>query len=398
MMTSFMHRVRMRSAEAGRFSAGAAATTVAAVFCLSATPLAAQGSLGSLGFGYPVGGVSVRTAGTADAFADFDPLSPRNPAAIGGLQRMVLSAQTEPEYRSLSFNGTQERTTIQRIPLIAVLFPFRRGFALGLSASSFLDRSYSMLTTGTALIEGVPVSTNDRLDIRGAIGDMRAAVGWQINSRFKIGVGGHLYTGENVAVRERKFADTLSFGSVLDSSRVNYFGTALSVGGEVRVLKGLAAVGSYRKGNTFKSRVRDSVRTTADVPDRVGLGLRYDGIAGTTLAVGMEQVKWTNMAALGTGLSTTHDANNLHAGIEVQGPQFRGSPIFLRAGYARNELPFSVSAERVKETRFSTGVGLPIARDAATFDISVQRANRALANSGAKESAWLLGFGLQIRP
>jgi len=52
----------------------------------------------------------------------------------------------------------------------------------------------------------------------------------------------------------------------------------------------------------------------------------------------------------------------------------------------------------VKETRYSTGFALPIARDAATIDFSLQRANRALANSGAKESAWLLGFGVQIRP
>jgi hypothetical protein len=362
------------------------------------TPLAAQGSLGSLGFGYPVGGLSTRAAGTAGAFGDFDPLSPLNPAALGGLQRMVLSAQTEPEYRTLTLNGVNERTTIQRIPLIAVLFPFRGGLALGLSASSFLDRSYSMITTGSAMIEGVPVPTNDRLDIRGAIGDMRAAVGWQINPRFKVGLGGHVFTGENVAVRERTFADTLLFGSVLDSSRVNYFGTALSVGGEVRIVKGLSAIGSYRTGNSLKSRIRDSVRTTAEVPDRIGAALRYDGITGATFSLGIEQVKWSSMASLGSGLTTAQDANNVRGGVEVQGPQFRGSPIFLRAGFARNELPFSVSAERVKETRYSTGFALPIARDAATIDFSLQRANRALANTGAKESAWLLGFGVQIRP
>ena len=392
-----MHRVL--SHRVGRI-AGTSRTAMAVAGLLvgASAPLAAQGSLGSLGFGYPVGGLSTRAAGTAGAFGEFDALSPLNPGALGGLPRLVLSAQTEPEYRKLSLNGVNESTTIQRVPLIAVLFPFRGGLALGLSASSFLDRSYSMITTGSAMIEGVSVPTNDRLNIRGAIGDMRAAVGWQINSRFKIGVGGHLITGENVAVRERTFADTLTFGSVVDSSRVNYFGTALSVGGEVRLVKGLSAIGSYRTGNSLKSRIRDSVRTTAEVPDRIGAALRYDGITGATFALGIEQVKWSSMASLGSNLTTAQDANNVRAGVEVQGPQFRGAPIFLRAGYARNELPFSVSAERVKETRYSTGFALPIARDAATIDFSLQRANRALANSGAKESAWLLGFGVQIRP
>lgn len=365
----------------------------------ASAPLGAQGSLGSLGFGYPVGGMSTRAAGTAGAFGDFDALSPLNPASIGGLERIVLGVQAEPEYRSLRLaNGTNERTTIQRIPLLAVLFPFRSGLALGLSASSFLDRSYSLLTTGSAILDGESVATNDRLDIRGGIGEMRAAVGWQINSRFKVGVGGHLFTGENIAVRSRIFADTLLFGSVLDSSRVTYFGTGLSIGGEARLLPGLAVVGSYRVGQSLDARIRDTVRTTAHVPDRLGAALRYDGIAGSTFSLGIEQVNWSKMAALGTGLTTAHDALNVRAGIEVQGPQFRGVPISLRGGYARNELPFSVTSDPVKETRYSAGIGLPVARDAASLDLSLQRANRVLGSANVKESAWLFGIGLQIRP
>ncbi|WP_337170851.1 hypothetical protein [Gemmatimonas aurantiaca] len=365
----------------------------------ASAPLGAQGSLGSLGFGYPVGGMSTRAAGTAGAFGDFDALSPLNPASIGGLERIVMGVQAEPEYRSLRLaNGTNERTTIQRIPLLAVLFPFRSGLALGLSASSFLDRSYSLLTTGSAILDGESVATNDRLDIRGGIGEMRAAVGWQINPRFKVGVGGHLFTGENIAVRSRIFADTLLFGSVLDSSRVTYFGTGLSIGGEVRLLPGLAVVGSYRVGQSLDARIRDTVRTTAHVPDRLGAALRYDGIAGSTFSLGIEQVNWSKMAALGTGLTTAHDALNVRAGIEVQGPQFRGVPISFRGGYARNELPFSVTSDPVKETRYSAGIGLPVARDAASLDLSLQRANRVLGSANVKESAWLFGIGLQIRP
>lgn len=358
----------------------------------------AQGSLSTLGFGYPVGGLSIRAGGTAGAFGEFDAITPHNPASLGGLPRVVVSVQAEPEYRTLRLSGTSERTTSQRIPLIAVGFPVRRGIAFGVSASSFLDRSYTLRTTGSAIIEGNTLITNDVLDVRGAIGDLRAAVGWQVNDRVRVGLGGHLFTGDNLVARERTFNDTLAFGSVLDSSRVEYFGTAFSVGGEARLLKNVVGTLSYRLGNGLDARVRDTVRTSANVPDRAALSLRYDGIRGSVFAVSIEQVSWSKMQGLGSTLTRASDATNWSAGTEVAGPRFRGLPTLVRAGFAQNTLPFSVTAQQVKESRWSTGFGLPIAGEGATLDLSLQRATRALSGAGAKESSWLIGVGLQVRP
>jgi hypothetical protein len=240
--------------------------------------------------------------------------------------------------------------------------------------------------------------TNEQLIMRGSIGDIRTAIGWQIGNWARVGVGGHIFTGENTAVRERTFADTLQFGSTLDSSRVTYFGTALSLGGEVRLFKGMAAAASYRAGNSFEARIRDTTRASGSVPARLGGTLRYDGIPGSTFAVGFEQVKWSDMRGMASSRTTASDALNYYGGAEVAGPRMRGVPVLVRVGYARNELPFSASAARVNETRFSGGLGLPIAREAASLDFSIQRANRALAGTATKESAWLLGIGLQIRP
>jgi hypothetical protein len=279
-----------------------------------------------------------------------------------------------------------------------LIFPARRGFAASVSASTFLDRSYSTVTTGSVTIDGASVATNDRSDVRGSIGDLRAGLGWRINDRFKVGVGGHLFTGDNMVARLRTFADTLALGSVEDSSRVTYYGMAVSVGGEVQVVKGLAVQGSYRSGGTLDSRIRDTVRTQGSVPDRAGLSLRYDGIAGSIFAIGVEKLAWSQMKGLGSDLVQAHDATNIKAGAEVAGPRMRGYPMLLRVGYAKNELPFGVNNLTVKESRFTGGVGLPVAREFASIDFSIQRANRTLAGGGAKESAWLLGFGLQIRP
>ena len=386
-----MIRIRLRSF----FSLATLAllATVAAVSTASA-----QSSIGMQGFGYPVGGGSVRTNGTGGAFAEFDALTPTNPAALGGLSRTVIAAQAEPELRTLTGNGVSAKSNLQRVPLIMLILPARHGVAMGLSATTFLDRTFSTATTGSALIDGISIPTSDQTEVRGAINDLRAGAGWQISPRFRVGAAGHLYTGGNEATRERRFADTLRLGGVLDSSRVAYFGTALSVGGEATLGKGFTALASYRRGNEINARVRDTIISKATVPTRTGAALRYDGIVGSVFAVGVEQISWSQMASLGSGTATTTDAVNWHAGAEVAGPRLRGLPMLVRAGYARNELPFGIPGQTARENRLSAGLGLPVAGEDATLDLSVQRASRTMSGSGFKESAWLLGIGIQIRP
>jgi len=126
--------------------------------------------------------------------------------------------------------------------------------------------------------------------------------------------------------------------------------------------------------------------------------LRYDGVAGATFAAGIEKQSWSRMIGLGSSQVQAHDATNYHAGAELVGPKLRGLPTLVRVGYANNQLPFGVDGKMVAESRVTGGVGIPVARDFATLDLSLQRANRTLSGGGAKESAWLLGVGIQIRP
>lgn len=384
-------------AYAASWSAGTLCAWAVLAF-VSASPLAAQGTLSGLGFGYPVGGLSTRATATGGAFGEFDAISPRNPAALGGLTRTLITVQTEPEFRTVTFGSVKERTTAERIPLLLVAFPMRHRTAVAFSGTTFLDRSYSTSTVGNVNIDGTALPTTDQTDVRGSIADLRAGLGWRINDRLSVGVGGHLFTGDNLVVASRLFADTTSLGSVLDSSRVTYFGTAISVGTEVELGKGLAASASYRSGGSLESRITDTVRSRGNVPNRLGAGLRYAGLGGSIFAVGIETQQWTRMQGLGSALVQAHDVTNWHAGGEVQGPHFLGSTLLVRAGFARNTLPFGVSNRSIRESRVTGGLGLPLAQNFATLDFSVQRAMRTLGGGGAKESAWLLGVGIQIRP
>jgi hypothetical protein len=358
----------------------------------------AQGGLSVLGFGYPVGGTSTRAAATGGSFGEFDALSPMNPASLGAVERTVITVQTEPEFRTLRLGGTKEYSSAQRVPLLNLVFPVGHGVAVGVSGTTFLDRSYTTITTDNLVIDGASAVSTDRTDVRGSIGDMRAAVGWHVNSRFSVGLGGHLFTGNNLVAVSRTFADTLKFGNVNDTSSVVYFGTGLSVGGEWRVSKGFAATLSYRRGGGIESRVRDTIRTKANIPDRVGFGVRYDGIPGSVFAFSINQQDWSRMRALGSTAVQPRSATDWNVGAEVSGPRMRGAASMVRAGFAHNALPFGLSGSVVNETRFTAGLGLPLSREAAVLDLSVQRANRTLVTGSAKESAWMLGIGMQIRP
>jgi hypothetical protein len=162
-------------------------------------------------------------------------------------------------------------------------------------------------------------------------------------------------------------------------------------------VKGLSAAASYRKGFSLDSRVSDTVRSRANVPDRVGASLRYDGVPGSIFAIGIEQQNWSRMQSLGSSSVQAHDATNWHVGAETGGPQVLGTTVQVRVGYARNTLPFGTNGQSVNESRIGGGFGLPLARDFASLDFSVQRALRTMSGGG-KENAWLLGLGLQIRP
>ena len=374
----------------------ALAAALAAV--LAGSPLAAQGTLSTQGLGYPVGGTSVRASGTAGSFGEFDLLSPINPASLGALTRTVITAQTEPEYRTVKVGGSSNGSTAQRVPLVMVAIPLRSGVGLGLSATTFLDRSYSTTTRGEVVIDSVTLFTSDVTDVRASIADIRFAAAWQRSNRFSLGFGLHLFTGDDQATRLRTFTDSTRFGGAIDSSKMVYFGTALSTGAEWRIKKGLAAQISYRIGFGMKTRLADSVFSEANVPNRLGLGVRFDGIPGSIFAIGVDHQDWTRMQSLGSSLVTARDATNWHIGGETEGPMLRGLPMLVRAGFARNALPFGVEGKWVSESRYSTGLGVPVAREQASIDLSVQWANRSLAGGGAKETAWLIGVGVQIRP
>lgn len=367
-------------------------------FALAGVPtvLAAQGALSAQGFGYPTGGLSARSLGTAGATAEFDLLSMRNPAAISDLISAVVSVQGEPEVRTVRVGDVSETSRLQRVPLVAAGLRVKK-VALLVSGSTLLDRTFATRSTGTATIDGRTVSTTDDLESRGALTELRLGAGWNWKA-VRLGAAAIAVTGDYSVVRGRSFDDALGLGAVRDSGNIGFQGVGASVGVNWRPMSDVLVGASWRVGGGLDAVRRDTAVRSANVPGRLGVGLLFDGVDGLILAASAERVQWTNMNGLGSEDATARDATNWSVGAEFASGTIRRFPVFWRVGYGQRELPFLLRNEPVSERALHGGVGIPLAGEAAVVDFALQRSQRRLVSNLAQEDAWSLTAGLTIRP
>ena len=72
---------------------------------------------------------------------------------------------------------------------------------------------------------------------------------------------------------------------------------------------------SARKGATIEARAGDSVVSEADVPDRIGAGVSYEGIPGTSISVHVSRDMWSSLNGLGSSAATAVDTWEAGGGI-----------------------------------------------------------------------------------
>ncbi len=365
------------------------------------TPVAAraQGNLSGVGLGYPEGELSTAALGMGGGLAEFDPLSPVNPAALTGLSSVSIHVQYDPEYRTVSVGSVSEHSTTSRFPIIEVTAPINSRITVALSAASFLDRTWSTSTTAPVQVGDTTLQSTATFRSDGGITDVRLAAGWQPTSWLRVGLGLHELTGEDRVTLTRTFADT----SVVKASAFNQFtvygftGFAGSLGVELQPVPAFGFAASYRAGGTLRARLADTLKNKANVPPRIGAALRFNGVPGLTVAARADWEGWSQVDGFGTSV-TGHDALEIGGGVDLAGPRMSANrPLFLRAGARVRDLPFLANGSVVHETDFSGGLGVPVAGPHGLIDVAVQHASRT-APIGVGETAWTISVGLTVRP
>ncbi len=371
---------------------------VAAIAMLGATTAFAQGSTSLQGLGYPPGGLSTRAQGTAGALGETDARSPINPAALARRPDAQVFAQYDPEFRSVTTGGKTSSTTTPRLPNVGGILPLSPRLVVGLTASTYLDRTWQTSAARSQTFGADTASWTESLKSEGAITDVRIAAGYAVSKWLRVGVGFHTFPGSLRLTSNELFSDTTRYQDVTQVTTVAFSGKAVSGGFEADVLPSITISMSGEKGGTAQMFANDSLLTTAHVPDRYSGSVIFSGIPGTLVAVRASHQRWSELSPLTIAHTGAVDANDVSAGLESSGPRFGGGfPLLLRLGVRRRTLPFEVGTSPVQETSFGGGLGIPITLDRVTVDVSLLHSSRT-GVAGVNEHAYNLSFGLQVRP
>ena len=371
-----------------------ARTLAALAITLVPAAVRAQGTLSTQGLGFPPGQLSTAARSMGGSIGEVDPFSPLNPAAVGMITSAIVMMQAEPEYRKVQVGSVSQRTSVSRFPLFQGGLPLGSRWAVGVAASTLLDRTWETTTRDSQFVPDAIRSTVEERS-EGSIADLRLALAFSPAAWFKVGVAGHAYSGRDQIRTIRTFDDSLRFAADTQGTVLSFGGNAVSVGA-VALKARVGALGvSYRMGSGISTEINGATVSTATVPDRIGVSAVYLGIRGASLALRASKDKWSSLQGMRSDLNI-HEGWDMGVGADVNGPNLGSSSIALRGGARWRTLPFSLDANPVKETTFSGGFALPIARNRVELAMGAMRASRT--GTGATETGWTLSTGFSIRP
>jgi len=361
-----------------------------------ASAVPAQGTLSTQGLGFPPGQLSTHARTMGGAIGEADSQSPLNPAAIGFMIGAIVMMQAEPEYRELHVGDRTQRTSVARFPLFHGGLQLGSRWAVSLSASTLLDRTWQTTTRDSQEINGENIRHTRTQRSDGSINDLRLAVAFAPKPWLRIGVGGHALSGRDQIGTTFAFDDTVRFVTDVQSSSVSFGGNAISIGAQTLFARKASVGVSYRKGGGISAYEGSRTVGSGSAPDHYGVSLIYLGITGTTLAVRAARDEWSNLDGLAPTLNI-HEGWDVGVGADVTGPTYGARPVSLRVGGRWRTLPFSASSAPVRERTVSGGFGFPMARGAVQLNLGVLRAWRS-NGADTSEDGWTISTGFAVRP
>jgi hypothetical protein len=323
-----------------------------------------------------------------------------NPAALATSSDPRMFLQYEPEFRRLSRGDAVSNTLTARFSLASASVPFASRGSIGVSVATFLDRSSVTTFSTQREVAGQTVTVDETTRVLGAINDVRLGFGYALSPKIQFGAAGHAFVGQNRVFFTQGFPDTLKFTTVSQVSTLSYTGFGASAGILARPSRNFGIGISARKGFGIEAKSGDSTVSEADIPDRIGAGISYEGIPGSSISLSVSRELWSSMNGLGSENATAVDTWEGGLGVEAVGPRVMQRQTILRLGGRYRTLPYLAAGAEVTEIAFGGGLGAQFFRNRASFDMSFERASRKPDGSAVdvSERAYIFSFGLRVRP
>ena len=374
----------------------------ALIVLLGVTPavLGAQSSqFGVRGLGFPGRSLGTHAIASGGAFGLFDSESSQNPAALTGAASLTSIFTISQGFRSQENPAGSASTRDTRFPQLMVVGPVRQATAaLGVSYSNYTNRDFTLASSSTVDIRGVPVGVTDTLSSRGGLNDLRLAGAYRIRERWTVGVGFHVITGNNRLESRRSFDDP-GFVASAQQAEISYAGVGISAG-VIRQFGPRFAVAAMARTDGHLNVDRDSARvSTVDLPYSFGMGLRWQPSPKLDLATQATLRTWSgaNSDLLQQGGLGAENTIEVAAGAEYRPDPRRPFRRPLRFGARYALLPFPlVTGEQGHEFGVSAGTGLRFAQQRGGVDVALEHVWRSQAVYS--ERAFILTLGVSVRP
>jgi hypothetical protein len=356
--------------------------------------LAAQSSAYSvLGLGYPTHPLDVRSRSLGGGVASVAPPAAVNPATAVGFDRLTVVINTEAQFRSFDAGDTGvsglEET---RFPFAMVggrMWSLPLGFAV--SYATYADRTYDITTGDTVTLRGMPVAVSDRQQSRGAITDIRGAVGWLVSSRLAFGVGLHMLAGSAQLNVRRSFDDPY-YAPLMYRDREVFQGYGVSLGASIAPVRAFRVGMSVRKDGELDVSHTGEPLGSYTLPTTLSGGFILSPISGVEWsATGI----WRSWSEIQDDLVEDRAFDTWFAGTGLEiVDAVLGRP--LRIGARYQMLPFSPGEEQPRELTVSLGTGLQFAAARALADVTIEHSFRE--GAGVTERVWSVSAALALRP
>jgi hypothetical protein len=358
---------------------------LAGVLFAGARPAGAQDSqFGIRGLGTPGRFESVRARSTGGAFAAFDAVSALADVSLVDVRVLTATAMGAATYRSLTSPNGDAELRASRFPLFTLAGRLTGRVIAGGGFTTYLDRSYDVVTLDSAVLRGETVRFADQFASDGGISDLRVAAAFRVRPSLALGLGLHAITGSSRVTATRAFSDLSDYSSVRDTQLVRQSGFGISGSALITPASNLSIIGFARADGHFNNKVDSASSGQTDLPNMVGGAAR---LILSSVARVAGSVVWRSWGSSGPDASNTITWS---AGVELGVP---GDGI--RFGGRGGKLPFGPGGDGPTEWGLAAGIGRTFSGNHGVVDLGIERLVRD--GGGLHETMWTVMFGLTIK-